>query len=274
MNRRTFLKVFSFFALTQGLPVAGIVRASDSSDVPKKDSTGAALGNHGQTGTIRDILLSKDDWPAFQATLNRFSRIQSIVGFGNFCILGFDDSLRVARDYSKVGAFTRQEIEFIDKLFHADARTYGFFGDKTLHQLSDTIDTSKTQKLPGTGNYLFKGASQQIFHRIQQDVGGGVVLTAGIRGMAKQFYLFMRKAEETQGNLSLASRTIAPPGYSYHGVGDFDVGQVGFGAANFTTRFSSTMVYKKLIQLGYIVFRYPRDNNLGVQFEPWHIQIV
>jgi hypothetical protein len=274
MNRRTFLRVFSFFALTQGLTVAGIVRASESSDVSKNDFTGAPLENRRKTEPIPDILLSKDDWPAFQTALNRFSRIQAVVGFGNFCILGFDDSLRVARDYSRVGAFTRPEIEFIDKLFHTDARIYGFFGDKTLHQLSDTIDTSKTQKLSGTGNYLFKGTSQQIFHRIQQDVGDGVVLTAGIRGMAKQFYLFFRKAKKTQGNLSLASRTIAPPGYSYHGVGDFDVGQVGLGAANFTIRFSNTMVYKKLTQLGYIVFRYPQDNELGVQFEPWHIQIV
>lgn len=274
MNRRIFLKVFSFFVLTQGLPVAGIVRASASSDASRKDSPGAPLEDHRQTRSIRHILLSKDDWPVLQSTLDRFSRIQATVGFGNFCILGFDDSLRVARDYSKVGSFTRQEIEFIDKLFHTDAKAYGFLGDKTLHQLSDTIDKSKTQKLPGTGNYLFKGASQQIYHRIQHDVGDGVVLTAGIRGMAKQLYLFLRKAKETQGNLSLASRAIAPPGYSYHGVGDFDVGQVGFGAANFTTRFSHTMVYKKMTQLGYIVFRYPQDNQLGVQFEPWHIQIV
>ena len=140
--------------------------------------------------------------------------------------------------------------------------------------MSDTIDASKIQKLPGTGNYLFKGPPQQIYHQISHDIGDRVVLTAGIRGMAKQFYLFLGKVKKTGGNLSLASQTIAPPGYSYHGVGDFDVGQVGFGAANFTTRFSHTTVYKKMTQLGYVVFRYPQNNQLGVQFEPWHIQVV
>ncbi len=82
------------------------------------------------------------------------------------------------------------------------------------------------------------------------------------------------KIKKTGGNLSLASQTIAPPGYSYHGIGDFDVGQVGFGVANFSTRFSRTKVYKKLTRLDYIVFRYPQDNRLGVLVEPWHIQIV
>ena len=72
----------------------------------------------------------------------------------------------------------------------------------------------------------------------------------------------------------MASQTIAPPGYSYHGIGDFDVGQTGFGSANFTIRFSQTSVYRELTQLDYIAFRYPQGNRLGVQFEPWHIQVV
>ena len=274
MDRRTFLKTFSFFLLAQGLPATRIVRAFGSPASPMKGPLGAALANRQQSGSIDAILLSKDDWPALQTALDRFSRIQALVGFGNFCLLGFDDSLRVARNYAKVGAFTHQEIEFIDKLFHTDARIYGFQGDKTFHNMSDLIAASKIQKLSGTGNYLFKGLPQQIYHRISHDIGDGVVLTAGIRGMAKQFYLFLGKVKTTSGNLTLASQVIAPPGYSYHGVGDFDVGQVGFGVANFTTRFSHTTVYKKMTQLGYVLFRYPQNNRLGVQFEPWHIQVV
>jgi len=274
MDRRTFLKTFSFLLMAQGLPHTSIVSAFGAPASPMKKSQGAAPANHQEPGVIHDILLLKDDWPALQSTLDRFSRVQAIVGFGNFCILGFDDSLQVARNYSKVGAFTKQELEFIDKIFSTNARRYGFTGDKTFHNMSDTIDASKIQKLPGTGNYLFKGRPQEIYRQISSDIGDRVVLTAGIRGMAKQYYLFLRKVKKTNGNLSLASQAIAPPGYSYHGVGDFDVGQVGFGAANFTTRFSHTTVYKKMTQLGYVVFRYPQNNQLGVQFEPWHIQVV
>jgi len=274
MDRRTFLKAFSFFLLAQGLPATGIVRASESPVAPINDPKKMAFTKNRQAISTDDILLPKSDWLVFQTALDRFSRIQSTVGFGNFCVLGFDESLRIAKNHGKVGAFKHQEIEFLDKLFHTDAGIYGFLGKKTFHSMSDTIAASKFQKIPGTGNYLFKDLPQQIYHKISHDIGDRVVLTAGIRGMAKQFYLFLRKVKKTNGNLSLASQAIAPPGYSYHGVGDFDVGQVGFGTANFTTRFSHTKVYKKMTQLGYIVFRYPQNNQLGVQFEPWHIQVV
>ena len=274
MHRRTLLKAFSFFLLAQGLPFTRLVRAMDAPVSTTKSKPGTALTHRRKPGVIHDIPLPESDWPTLQSTLDRFSRIQAIVGFGNFCILGFDDSRRIAKNYSKVGAFTPQELVFLDKMFHTDAGIYGFLGDKTFHNMSDTIAASKIQKLPGTGNYLYKGRPQQIYHRLSNDIGDQVVLTAGVRGMAKQFYLFLGKVKKSGGNLSLASRIIAPPGYSYHGVGDFDVGKVGFGVANFTTRFSDTAVYKKMIQLDYVVFRYPQNTQLGVQFEPWHIQVV
>jgi D-alanyl-D-alanine carboxypeptidase len=83
----------------------------------------------------------------------------------------------------------------------------------------------------------------------------------------------LNKARKNNGNLSIASRSLAPPGYSFHGNGDFDVGQVGFGAANFTERFANTEVYKKLNELGYLKLRYPQKNLMGVRFEPWHIKV-
>ena len=89
----------------------------------------------------------------------------------------------------------------------------------------------------------------------------------------KQFLLFFNKAYKNNGNLSLASRSLAPPGYSFHGIGDFDVGQVGLGAANFNKIFTNTEVFKRLNALGYIKFRYPDKNLLGVRFEPWHIKV-
>jgi hypothetical protein len=82
-----------------------------------------------------------------------------------------------------------------------------------------------------------------------------------------------RRSDATWVSLSLASRSLAPPGYSYHGIGDFDVGQVGLGADNFSQRFTTTRVYRKLKDLGYMKIRYVEDNMLGVRFEPWHIKV-
>ncbi len=84
----------------------------------------------------------------------------------------------------------------------------------------------------------------------------------------------MGKAIETDGNLSQASRSLAPPGYSYHAVGDFDVGKVGFGLDNFTEAFSQTNEYHRMIDLGYIDIRYTKRNPFGVRHEPWHIKIT
>ena len=53
----------------------------------------------------------------------------------------------------------------------------------------------------------------------------------------------------------------------------FPIVQVGFGKGNFTERFVTTDVCHRLTQLEYIDLRYPRDNLLGVRFDPWHIKV-
>ncbi|MBW2635413.1 MAG: D-alanyl-D-alanine carboxypeptidase family protein [Deltaproteobacteria bacterium] len=72
----------------------------------------------------------------------------------------------------------------------------------------------------------------------------------------------------------MASRSLAPPGYSFHGIGDFDVGSVGLGIDNFTRHFTKTDVFKKLQDLDYVRLRYTESNRLGVRFEPWHIKVI
>jgi hypothetical protein len=217
-------------------------------------------------------MLSPGDSKTLQTVLARFARVQAIVGHGNFCLLGFDDSLRIARGYQRVGEFSGRELAFIEKLFNTDAREYGFKGRKLFQNITNTINLRKVAKIPGTGNYLYKGSSFELYQRLVLDIGDQLVLTAGIRGIPKQFYLFLKKAAQSRGNLSVAAHSLAPPGYSYHGVGDFDVGQVGYGAANFTEKFSLTKIYRNMTRLDYVIFRYPRNNHLGVRFEPWHIQ--
>jgi len=128
-------------------------------------------------------------------------------------------------------------------------------------------------KIPYSGNYLYKDRSVEIFESIKRELGDQVVLTSGVRSVMKQFLLFLNKVYNSDGNLSLASRSLAPPGYSFHGNGDFDVGQAGYGKLNFTSHFTETEVYKRLSEMGYLKLRYPQNNRLGVRYEPWHIKI-
>ena len=221
-----------------------------------------------------DIVITDDEIRIFKKTLARFSRLQKYIGYGNFNVIGWDQSLRFARNYQQIGKFSRAELEFIEKLFAIDANTLGFYGDKVVSRLSSSIIKKDIRKIPGTGHYLFRGDAFDTYLRIRKDIGDSVVLTSGIRSVVKQIYLFLNKAAEVDGNLSLASFSLAPPGHSYHAVGDFDVGKRNFGAKNFTEEFAQTDEFKRLSDLGYLDIRYPQNNSFGVRYEPWHIKVV
>ena len=219
-------------------------------------------------------ILSGKKKDTFESVLSRLARLQKYVGYGNFNIVGWDQSLRLARNYQAIGAFTRAELEFIEEIFSYDADSLGFYGDKVVTNLSSTISKNDIRKIPATGHYLFKGDSTNTYRKIRKDIGDSVVLTSGIRGVVKQIYLFLNKTAKVDGNLSKASYSLAPPGHSYHAIGDFDVGKVNFGARNFTEAFAGTDEFKRLSDLGYLNIRYPQNNPYGVRYEPWHIKVV
>jgi hypothetical protein len=221
----------------------------------------------------KDFYLEPDQFRILVSCLRRLKRVQRTVGHGNFYLISFDYALKMARHYSRIGRFTKAELEFMEMIFHEDASHYGFLGEKPLHNLTASVKGRDIVKVPYTGNYLFKDVSLEIYEKVRKQVGEQAILTSGVRNVMKQFLLFLNKAYKCKGNLSLASRSLAPPGYSFHGIGDFDVGQAGFGVANFTERFTDTEVYRRLRELGYVTFRYPPDNLLGVRFEPWHIKV-
>ena len=221
-----------------------------------------------------DVVLSPAQRIAFDSALARLRRLQSNVGHGNFNIIGWDQSLKIARRRDEIGAFGHSELELIEELFFTNAETLGFYGDKVVTNLSATIAKRDIDKIPGSGHFLFKGPSTNTYIKIRRDLGDSVVLTSGIRSVVKQVYLFMNKAEKVDGNLSIASYSLAPPGHSYHAVGDFDVGKRGFGHKNFSEAFAQTDEFKRLIDLGYLDIRYPQQNPFGVRYEPWHIKVV
>jgi D-alanyl-D-alanine carboxypeptidase len=223
---------------------------------------------------LPDVILVPAQRIDFDSALARLRRLQNYVGYGNFNIIGWDRSLKLARNLDVVGAFTADELELIEELFFADAQTLGFYGDKVVTSLSSNIAARDVVKIPRSGHFLFKGDSTATYNRIRRDLGDSVILTSGIRSVVKQIYLFMNKAEKVDGNLSLASYSLAPPGHSYHAVGDFDVGKKGFGHRNFSEEFAKTDEFKRLIDLGYLDIRYPQQNPFGVRYEPWHIKVV
>jgi len=79
-------------------------------------------------------------------------------------------------------------------------------------------------------------------------------------------------------NLSAASRSLAPPGYSWHAHHDFDIGLRSgkLKPYNFRKEFITTPLFVTLFSQGFIHLqdlRYRQENELGVRFEPWHIRV-
>lgn len=223
---------------------------------------------------LDDVLVSEADAILLRSTFYRLKNLQKTIGYGHFNLVSFDESINFAKRFEAVGAFTQPELEFIERLFFTNAADYGFYGQKVTDQLTSQFKKSEIVKIPKSGHYIFKNESLAYYEKLKTDVGSSIILTSGIRSNVKQLYLFLAKTLRVEGNLSRASRSLAPPGYSYHGIGDFDVGRIGWGGKNFTDDFANTDEYKKMQDLGYIAIRYDHGNKLGVRFEPWHIKVV
>jgi D-alanyl-D-alanine carboxypeptidase len=221
-----------------------------------------------------DVFLESTEYPLLISTFKRMGRVQQLVGHGNFNVISVDEMLAYAARHPVVGEFSIAEKAFLEELFATDAHRYGFFGDKVISSLTHEIPQREIGKISRTGHFLFKGDAHKLYRKLRADLGQSVELTSGIRSVVKQSHLFMAKTIQATGNLSRASRSLAPPGYSFHGIGDFDVGKVGFGSRNFTEDFARTAEFKRLLDLGYIGMRYPKENLLGVRYEPWHIKVV
>jgi len=278
MHRRTFLKQAAFIFTMANTPMVFakphslVEHPAKSIDIHIKDRlVSKRLFNKTYE---EDIFLDEKRLPLLDISLKRLKKMQRTVGYGNFCLLNFDDAIKIARSYSAIGSFSKKELNFLEMIFYSRVNEYGFMGEKPIKNITGKISKKKVKKIPYTGNYLYRGKPIEMYNKIQKQVGNDVILTSGVRSIMKQFLLFLNKAQKSRGNLSMASRSLAPPGYSFHGVGDFDVGKKGYGIHNFTERFTTTDVYKKLTDLGYLKFRYERDNNIGVRFEPWHIEVV
>jgi len=280
MNRRAFLKSFLSVLVCKWVPGIAMAGTSAPPQPPRSITKGTGIRQtiaH-QSGFRIDqqgnVVLSPNDYDLLCTLTQRLARLQVSAGHGNFALMDFDTALNHAHYTPHVGCFTSAEIDFMEKMFDQDARLYGFMGGKPVKRITDSVQQDGFVRVPGTGNYLFTGRSLETYHRMSGDVGNELILTSGIRGIPKQFYLFFRKTVITKGNLSLASQSLAPQGYSFHGIGDFDVGSVRLGSDNFTRQFTRTDVFKKLQDLEYVHLRYTERNQLGVRFEPWHIKVI
>lgn len=279
MNRRSFLRhicIASAVAIPCNVFAAELIgikpqKQHGQFDLHVKDYISKM--NHFDSAHPDDVVLKDEELALLIGCTAKITRVMRTVGYGNFNIVSVDQAFTYGKQYSRIGAFSDKEKAFLEKIFYHDASTLGFYGDKPITAFTQTITRKNVIKIRNSGHYLFKGHPYEVWKEIKSALSTDVILTSGVRGVVKQFHLFLMKATSNGGNLSLASRSLAPPGYSFHGISDFDVGQRQYGKSNFTSRFTETHVFSKLSKLGYLTLRYPRGNFLGVRYEPWHVKV-
>ena len=229
---------------------------------------------HANAEPLHEVWIREEQKPLLHSVIKKLDLVEHVVGYGKFNLISFDETLKIAKNHPKINAFTPEEIVFIEETFYTDPKIYGFYGKRTIDKLTDSIVEKEVVKVHGTGHYLFKGQSHDALGRIVKDVGSSVMLTSGVRSVVKQLSLHLDKIKSENGNITVAARSLVPPAYSYHSIGDFDVGKRGWGHENFTANFARTKEFWSLQKLPYISMRYTVGNSDGVRFEPWHVQIV
>lgn len=236
---------------------------------------GAALLASSANGSTKfsDIYASDENLKHIKSIALKLRAIKNHVGYGNFNILSFDDALKFSKHLKSEYRFSKKEIDVMNAFFYEDPVIYGFYGKRTCKDITDIIPKKEVIKIPHTGHYLYGGESKDDYEKILKDVGENIILTSGVRSVVKQMLLYFDKIITCNGNITQASHSIAPAGYSYHSIGDFDVGKKGWGHKNFTASFARTKEFWKLTKLPYISMRYTVNNLDGVRFEPWHIKI-
>lgn len=222
----------------------------------------------------KDVYIEQQYVDAFLSVRDKLTLVQKYIGYGNFNIISFDEMLKIAMNDSKIGQFTKNELEFLELIFYRDPQVHGFYGEKITKNITDDINKKEIIKIPNTGHFLFKGHSEDTYYKMVDDIGDTLFLTSGIRSVVKQTKLFLDKLHSVDGNFTQASRSLAPPAYTYHSIGDFDVGKKGFGYDNFTPRFALTEEFFAMRKLKYIDMRYTINNKDGVRYEPWHVKII
>lgn len=271
MNRRNFLKILACSTAmgSVGNTLLAKTIISEEDDYYTVDS----LNKLGQEKP-KDIYLDQKYHKSFESVIKKLNLVQRHVGFGNYNIISFDEALNIARWSTKMDGFTKEELEFMEYIFYYNPNVHGFYGERTCKNITDEIDKRNILKIPYSGHYLFKDRSLDTYNNMIKDIGDSIILTSGVRSVMKQMKLFLDKLDRTNLNLNQASISLAPPAYSFHSSGDFDIGKKGFGYDNFTERFALTEEFSKMIKLTYVDIRYTINNKDGVRYEPWHVTVV
>ncbi len=123
---------------------------------------------------------------------------------------------------------------------------------------------------------------ERMMAHMKRDLGKRLFINSGYRSPGRQAYGFIDDLVMPRNNFSLlkASKWVAMPGYSEHNSGKFNAidlinekGISGEEKGQNANHFAKTDEYRWMLMHAAkynFSLSYPRGNDKGVQFEPWH----
>lgn len=113
-------------------------------------------------------------------------------------------------------------------------------------------------------------------HSLKKDTGRELVIQSGHRTPAYQLFVFLFQLRSNNWNFKKTIKSVALPGYSEHADGHkqaLDLRTRTFIGPHDMYDFSRTADYTWLKSNAHkfgFSLSYPKENNTGTQFEPWH----
>ncbi len=207
--------------------------------------------------------------------VNHFNTIEK----DEWTIVGYDELLDL---------LDTDERKFVEDLYSIDPSIFGFkgpfYGTETPFKLikveSYTFKSGResgVQHCPDNAYYDYLDMNKAMV----EEIGKGVIIDSGYRSAGRQAFVFMRTlANYSNYSVVKTANSIAFPGYSEHGAAenvaiDFstETGINGFSDDQVAEDFEKTEEYEWLSKNATkynFHLSYPKNNALGITFEPWH----
>lgn len=193
---------------------------------------------------VDDVIVLVEQMEVFCFIVSCLLCVQQIIGYGYFNFVSFEQLFDYVWFFFKIGELFKGEIDFMESVFDCDFREFGFFGEKVFMSFIVCIVDKDVKKIVGIGYYFLCGILFECYEQICCDVGDMIIFIFGVCGMVKQFYFFLMKVVEVEGNFLQVVCLFVFLGYLYYVCGDFDVGKIGFGECNFIEDFVQIDEYK------------------------------
>lgn len=169
---------------------------------------------------------------------------------------------------------SEEEVGLVERVRGVNPREYGFqgeyFGEEPVPELKPISGVGvKTQYLPRKVHSAFV----KMRGDFREKIGLDLVCCSGYRSRAYQVVAFLSNLKLNDFDLETTFRIVALPGYSEHNLAEETALDLQGADYDPDIGFETTEQYRWLKKNaeGYRFYEsYPEDNNLGMDWEPWH----